>query len=38
MAENADKAKIEKLIKLYLTHTLPNVKPEQILIDILQEN
>lgn len=38
MAENADKVKIEKLIKLYLTHTLPNVKPEQIHIDILQEN
>lgn len=38
MTENADKAQIEKLIKLYLTHTLPNVKPEQIHIDILQEN
>ncbi len=35
---NADNAKIEKLIKLYLTHTLPNVKPEQIQIEILQEN
>lgn len=33
--ENANNAQIEKLIKLYLTHTLPNIKPEQIQIVIL---
>lgn len=28
--DSADNANIENLIKLYITHTLPNVKPEQI--------
>ncbi len=28
--DNADNTKIENLIKLYIIHTLPNVKPEQI--------
>ena len=28
--DNADSENIENLINLYITHTLPNVKPEQI--------
>ncbi len=28
--DNADSEKIENLINLYITHTLPNVKPKQI--------
>lgn len=38
MDKYIDAKETEHLIKLYVEHSLQNIKPEQIQIDILQEN
>ena len=38
MDKYIDAKETEHLIKLYVEHSLQNIKPEQIHIDILQEN